>query len=191
MRDRCCACCRRGTARGNIIERNSSHEKRTRLILIGIALLVIVLIACNAQNEEVAELLALSGAAGFEDAGWPDLTFRLDSLSEEPSFIDYTGGTVPMQLIAVCDGDGARLALNTCQSCGGSPYAWFEYIGSGALQCQNCGLTFPLSTVGATAETGCNPVTVTEFTVEDGVVTVSGSLLGRESVRFETWKVFD
>ncbi len=150
-----------------------------------------ILIACNAQKAEEAELAAAPAAAATERADWQDLTIELDALSEEPTFIDYTGGTVPMQLIAVRDGDGARLALNTCQSCGGSPYAWFEYLGDGVLECQNCGLKFPLSTVGTRAANGCNPVTVTEFTVENGVVTVPGALLERESGRFETWKVFD
>lgn len=169
-------------------------QKRTRLILLGITLFVVILIACNAQNAEIAELTAppaASGAAAADPADWENLTVALDTLSEEPTFLDYDGGTVHMQLIAVRDGDSARLALNTCQSCGGSPYAWFEYLGDDVLQCQNCGLTFPLSTVGTTAANGCNPVTVTEFTAEDGVVTVPGSVLQRESVRFETWKVFD
>ena len=166
-------------------------QKRTRRILLGITLIVVILIACNAQNAELAERAASLSAAATEDADWQELKIPLELLSEEPTFLDYSGGTVPMQLIAVASGEDVRLAWNTCQSCGGSPYAWFEYIGNGELQCQNCGLTFPLSTVGTTAASGCNPVPITDYTVQNGKIVIPASAFERESVRFETWKVFD
>ena len=97
-----------------------------------------------------------------------------------------------MQLIARKDDAGhVRLAFNTCQSCGGSPYAWFEDLGDGNLQCQNCGLTFPLDTVGTEKATGCNPVTITDFTVEGDTVTVPEALLKANVARFANWKKFD
>lgn len=63
-------------------------QKRTRLILLGITLFVVILIACNAQNVEIAELIAppaASGAAAADPADWEDLTVALDTLSEEPT----------------------------------------------------------------------------------------------------------
>ena len=97
-----------------------------------------------------------------------------------------------MQLIARKDDAGnVRLAFNTCQSCGGSPYAWFEDLGDGTLQCQNCGLIFPLDTVGAEATQGCNPVTITDYTVDRDTVTVSKAVLKANAERFANWKKFD
>ena len=103
--------------------------------------------------------------------------------------MDWTQDGTAMQLIARKDDSGTvRLAFNTCQSCGGSPYAWFEYLGDNTLQCQNCGLTFPLDTVGTTRATGCNPVTITEFTVVGDSVTVPQSVLADNVQRFTNWK---
>ena len=97
-----------------------------------------------------------------------------------------------MQLIARKDDTGnVRLAFNTCQSCGGSPYAWFEDLGDRTLQCQNCGQIFPLDVVGTEAAQGCNPVTIKDFTVDGDTVTVSGAVLKANVERFANWKKFD
>lgn len=117
------------------------------------------------------------------------LTFSAKDLTGEPTFLDWTQDGTAMQLIARKDETGeVRLAFNTCQSCGGSPYAWFEYLGSNTLQCQNCGLLFSLDTVGITRAAGCNPVTITEFTVEGDTVTVPQSILADNVRRFTNWK---
>ena len=94
-----------------------------------------------------------------------------------------------MQMIARKDETGEeRIAFNTCQSCGGSPYAWFEYLGNGILQCQNCGQVFPLDTVGTTGAAGCNPVTITDFSVDGDTVTVPENVLADNVFRFTNWK---
>ena len=113
-------------------------------------------------------------------------------LSGEPTFIDVEQDGTAMPLIARKDDDGnVRLACNTCQSCGGSPYAWFEDLGDGTLQCQNCGLIFSLDTVGIEAAQGCNPVTITDYTVDGDTVTVSDAVLKANVERFANWKKFD
>lgn len=101
--------------------------KQKTLIAALCLTLAAFLAACGGENKQEAPALSIDAAA----------------LGAEPSFIDHTQDGVAMQLIAIKDADDTvRLALNTCQSCGGSPYAWFEYIGDDTLQCQNCGLTF-------------------------------------------------
>ena len=117
------------------------------------------------------------------------LTFSVKDLTGEPTFLDWTQDGTAMQLIARKDETGeVRLAFNTCQSCGGSPYAWFEYLGSNTLQCQNCGLLFALDTVGITGAAGCNPVTITGFAVNGDTVTVPQSILAENVHRFTNWK---
>lgn len=120
------------------------------------------------------------------------LRIEADSLSTAPVFIDVEQDGTAMQVIALKDGEGkVRLAFNTCQSCGGSPYAWFEDLGDGRLQCQNCHQTFPLETVGTAGSVGCSPVPIIEFTEEGSVVTVPEAVLKENTGRFENWKKFD
>ena len=117
------------------------------------------------------------------------MTIDAEALTREPTFVDWTQDGTAMQLIARKDDTGAvRLAFNTCQSCGGSPYAWFEYLGNDTLQCQNCGLTFALDSVGTTRAAGCNPVTITEFTLDGDTVTVPERVLADNVQRFTNWK---
>ena len=150
------------------------------IILAALLLAAAVVLAACASGAEPTEV----PAAG--------LTIDAAALSESPAFIDWDEGGTAMQIIARRDAGGAvRLAFNTCQSCGGSPYAWFEDLGDGTLQCQNCGLLFPLDAVGVEKATGCNPVTFSDFTVEGDVVTVPAALLAENAARFANWKKFE
>lgn len=144
-------------------------------------LVTLMLAGCAVQDEKATDTNV--------NAEISTLTFSAAALTQEPAFVDWTQDGTAMQLIARKDETGAvRLAFNTCQSCGGSPYAWFEYRGNNTLQCQNCGLTFPMDTVGTTKAAGCNPVTITEFTVEGDTVTVPQSVLADNVQRFTNWK---
>ncbi|MBR3236902.1 MAG: DUF2318 domain-containing protein [Oscillospiraceae bacterium] len=139
----------------------------------------LLLTACTAKSDAATE----------QNPAATDITIDTRALSGEPAFIDVKQDGTAMQLIARKDDAGnVRLAFNTCQSCSGSPYAWFENLGDGTLQCQNCGLTFPLDTVGVEAAQGCNPVTITDYTVDGDTVTVPESLLKANVKRFANWK---
>lgn len=151
-------------------------------ILTLLLLSALLLTACGSRADTATEAAA-SGAGLVIDA---------KALTGDATFIDVEQDGTAMQIIARRDEGGqVRLAFNTCQSCGGSPYAWFEDLGDGTLQCQNCGLTFPLDTVGTEKAQGCNPVTITDFTVEGDSVTVPERLLKANVKRFANWKKFD
>ncbi len=140
-----------------------------------------------------AQLLTLSGCGGEKSADKQTeksstLSVSLSSLSEEPLFVDWEQDGQPMQLIALKSDDGVRVAYNTCQSCAGSPYAYYEYE-DGILTCQNCGFTFSLDAVGAVSG-GCNPKPVGSFTVEDDTLLIGEEELSSAAADFETWKVF-
>ena len=120
------------------------------------------------------------------------LTIDARELTAAPAFIDVEQDGTAMQVIAFRNDAGeVRLAFNTCQSCGGSPYAWFEDLGDGRLQCQNCRQTFPLDSVGTTDALGCSPVTITDFTVDGDTVSIPETLLQANTERFANWKKFD
>lgn len=151
--------------------------KRTpRQIGICILLFAVLLAGCGSVKQTEA---APSG----------DLEIAAGALTSEPSLIDWREGETPMQLIALREESGeVRLAFNTCQSCNGSPWAWFEYLGDGSLQCQNCMLTFPLSSVGAEGVQGCSPIRVPAFTERDGKIIVSARVLAEAAPLFQNWK---
>ena len=152
-------------------------------LLILLLLSALLLAACGSKAEPGAEQTAASTAG---------LTIDAAVLNSEPTFINWEQDGIAMQLIARKDDTGAvRLAFNTCQSCGGSSYAWFEDLGDGNLQCQNCGQTFPLDTVGITVAAGCNPVTITDYTVDGDTVIIPESLLKDNAARFANWKKFE
>ena len=151
--------------------------KRLAVILSMFVLTWTALSACGAMSEAVE--------AKPETA---DLSIDAALLTGEPTFIDAESDGIAMQLIALKAEDEVRLAFNTCQACQGSPWAWFEYLEDGKLQCQNCLQSFGLEVVGTEDAIGCCPITITNFTVEDDVVTVPGSVLSDNAFRFKNWK---
>lgn len=154
-----------------------SAMKRNLLLMLAPLALAAMLTACGSGSASPA-----SGAVS------DDLTIPLDSLSDQPRFIDWEQDGTPMQLIALMDGENVRLAYNTCQSCAGSPYAYFEYR-DGLLICQNCGNQFGLYSIGAVVG-GCNPLPVGEASVGDDSVVIPASELKANAPAFKNWKKF-
>lgn len=152
--------------------------KRVRILAGMLALCAVLLTGCGKQETTSGTQAAASG----------DWTITAESLTQEPQFLDRTQDGVKLQLIALKDADGqVRIAYNTCQVCAGSPYAYFEYT-DGALECQNCGNRFPLSSVGEAAG-GCNPMPVEAYQANaDGSVTIPESELTRGTAAFANWK---
>lgn len=58
-----------------------------------------------------------------------------------------------------------KVALGTCQSCNGSPRAYYTQEGD-VLKCNNCGLTFPLSVLDAPGG-GCHPLLFSSSFVQE------------------------
>lgn len=124
-------------------------------------------------------------------AAGSDVEIAAEELSGTASFYDYDAGGVTVQLFALKDADGTiRLALNTCQVCNGSPYAYFVQEDDSFI-CQNCRNRFALSRIGVEAG-GCNPVPITDdvYTVQDGRIVIPSEFLDENAVRFTNWKKF-
>lgn len=173
--------------------------KRNLLLTLALLALAALLTACGSgsaspkatvsQTENAALVESLTDeSAATSGTVSDDLTIPLDSLSAQPRFIDWEQDGTPMQLIALLDGDQVRLAYNTCQSCAGSPYAYFEYE-DGLLTCQNCGNQFGLDSVGAVVG-GCNPLPVGEVSVENDSVVIPASELKANVPAFTNWRKF-
>lgn len=118
-----------------------------------------------------------------------DIIIDESSISSTAAFYDYDANGTTIEIFAVKASDGSsRIAFNTCQSCYGSPYAYFIQQ-EDVLQCQNCGQYFELDSVG-TVHGGCNPIPITEENYEnsDGKITVSAEFLEQYKAAFSNWK---
>lgn len=178
--------------------RGRSIMKKSLFFMFVLLVLVSTLSACSngsasmkataLPTEEPASTEAPNKGDAKESAIANGLTIPLSSLSAEPLFVDWEQDNTPMQLIALLDGNQVRLAYNTCQSCAGSPYAYFEYA-DGLLTCQNCGNQFGLDSVGAVVG-GCNPLPVNEAFVEGDSVVIPISELKSNASAFANWRQF-
>ena len=113
-----------------------------------------------------------------------DVIIYADDLSTDTvSYIRYSEDS-RIELLAVKGEDGMpKVALGTCQSCNGSPYAYYVQSGN-EFQCNNCGLTFPLSEIGVDGN-GCHPIKISDSgirTTEDGIVISKDLLMDSESL---------
>ncbi|MCD8084146.1 MAG: DUF2318 domain-containing protein [Clostridiales bacterium] len=119
------------------------------------------------------------------------IEIRVEDISTSASYYDTTIDETDVEIFAVlASDDTVRLAMNTCQVCNGSPYAYFEQDGDDFV-CQNCGNRFSSDKIGLTGG-GCNPVPITEddYNEENGIITVSDSFLKENAYRFSNWKQF-
>ncbi len=120
-----------------------------------------------------------------------DIEINESEITETATFYDYDADGTTVELFAVKASDGSiRLALNTCQVCMGSPYAYFVQSDDSFI-CQNCKNSFDTDNIGI-EKGGCNPVPITEdnYTESDGIITVSSDFLEEYKENFSSWKSF-
>ena len=128
---------------------------------------------------------------GGQTAAGDDVVIAPAAVGTEASFYDYDAGGTTVEVLAVQASDGTvRLALNTCQTCSGSPYAFYVQDGD-AFICQNCGNRFSSTMIGE-SRGGCNPVPIPadSVTVADDAITVSAAFLEASAPLFTHWMDF-
>ena len=107
----------------------------------------------------------VQGSAYVERNEEGDIVIRAEALSKDTISFYQVEKDSAVELIAILDEDGtARAALGTCQSCNGSPNAYYTQNGN-LLQCNNCGLTFPLSVIGVDGA-GCHPIMIDQSAIK-------------------------
>lgn len=167
-------------------KQNRSQKNRLLLVLSAVVVLAAALtfLIPRLLQHETAVPTALSGDGST-------LTVGLSGLGEQAVFYDFDADGVTVELFAVKASDGSiRMALNTCQVCNGSPYAYFVQDGD-SFVCQNCMNRFSSTQVGIVSG-GCNPVPITEenYSLEDGSILISTEFLAENAYRFKNWKNF-
>ena len=109
-------------------------------------------------------------------------------ITKEATYISYEFEGVTIGLIAVRNSKGKVIVVvNTCQACGGSPYAYFVQVGD-KVQCQNCGNYFDIDDLDNLSSDGCNPIGIEERTDNNGIITIGTEQLDNLKVKFENWK---
>lgn len=132
-------------------------------------------------------LLIPKGQTGSASAYLPKnsegyLVIRAADLSGDQARFLRVSEDSRIELIARRGDDGkAKVALGTCQSCNGSPGAYYTQEGN-QLKCNNCGLTFRLSVIDAPGG-GCHPITIDPAIIsetEEGLLLNAAALMGYE-----------
>ena len=174
------------------MKKNTKQRNLLPLIatVVVIAAVVVTLMPKNAPAEDTPTLDSQLSETEATPVG-SDILIQTGDIGTEASLFDYDSNGITVQVLAVEASDGTiRLALNTCQVCNGSPYAYFEQNGDWFI-CQNCGNRFASTEIGI-ASGGCRPVPITEdiYTEQDGVITVPASFLEENAALFKNWKNF-
>ena len=131
-----------------------------------------VITGCSAGGNGSSAVLQPTAAAEEEksDLFTPDeegnLRITAESLkTDQISFIRPSKDS-KLELLARKGDDGkVKLALGTCQSCNGSPKAYYTQGGE-LLKCNNCGQTFPISVVDHPGG-GCHPIMIDEKLIKE------------------------
>ena len=161
-------------------------KRRTRFIKGAVAAATaIVIVGCSSGAESVET------QESFSDTAETGIEIHIEDISTNASYYDTTVEGTTVEIFAVLASDGTvRLAMNTCQVCNGSPYAYFVQEGD-YFVCQNCGSEFSTDKIGVVSG-GCNPVPITSdnYSEEESIITISSEFLSDNAYRFANWKNF-
>lgn len=166
-------------------QREVTEMKKNILLPIAACFVLIAAAAVSIGKGNVNKNVSVESTA----VSGSDVIINEADVTAEAAYYDYDADGTNVQFFAVKASDGTvRLALNTCQVCKGSPYAYFEQEGD-SFVCQNCGNAFQTDYIGI-EHGGCNPVPVTEeyYTSNDGKITVSAEFLSAYKGSFANWK---
>ena len=120
-----------------------------------------------------------------------NIVIKTSDIGENATFYQYDANGTTIEFFAVKASDGTiRTAINTCQVCNGSPYAFFEQQGD-TFQCQNCGNVFQTDMIEL-EKNGCNPVPITSEVkmAPDSAITIPATFLDEKVDMFKNWKKF-
>ena len=166
-----------------------------KLILI-LFLICFILTGCETHNHEpenntsnkpanLKEIMGEVLKANIDKDG--NIVINEESITNQVVYLAYEYEGVTIGLLAVRNSKGKVIVvLNTCQSCGGSPYAYFVQVGN-QIQCQNCGNYFAIDNLDNLTPDGCNPIGIKNRTDKNGKIIIGTSQLKELKNKFENW----
>lgn len=168
-----------------------------RIVIVLVFLICIIsLTGCSNENKKETEdsnapagLKEITGKivkATLDNGG--NIVIKDNEITEDVVYISYEFEGVTIGLLAVRNSEGKVIVVvNTCQSCGGSPYAYFVQVGD-KIQCQNCGNLFTIDDLDNLTPDGCNPIGIEDRTDKDGKIIIGTEQLKGLKDKFENWK---
>ena len=165
-------------------------------IIILLFLICFILTGCVSHNHEdennsskPAHLKEIKGEvlkANLDKDG--NIVIIEESITNQAVYYAYEYEGVTIGLLAVRNSSGKVIVvINTCQSCGGSPYAYFVQVGN-KIQCQNCGNYFAIDDLDNLTPDGCNPIGIENRTEKDGKIIIGTEQLKNIKNKFENWE---
>lgn len=140
-------------------------------VVVIVAAVVLIVVPKSGSTEQENDLKTSSAANAAAQTSDDQVEILSSQLSEDQISLFSVADNSKVELIAIKGADNkAKVALATCQSCNGSPGAYYTQNGN-QLQCNNCGLTFPLTVIGEEGS-GCHPIMLDDTKVtetSDGV----------------------
>lgn len=164
-------------------------KKQNPLLFVACAVALAALALVTVPRLFPAKAPAAQDAALFAEG--EDVVIEASALGKQARYYDYDAGGTTVELFAIKTDEGdVRVALNTCQVCNGSPYAYFTQEQESFI-CQNCRNRFSSDRIGLEAG-GCNPVPVTEevYSLENDSLVIPADFLEQNAARFKNWKQF-
>lgn len=118
-----------------------------------------------------------------------DIIIKKNDVTKKVSYYSYEVDGIIISLLAVRDSNNnIVVVINTCQSCGGAPYAYFVQVDSQTIQCQNCGNLFKIDELTNLKENGCNPIGIEDIQDNDDTLIISHTEIEQYKDLFENWK---
>lgn len=154
-----------------------------------LVVIVAVIVGVLVKNGKTPEETPQVGEGSTITSVLTEDTLEIDvsNLGTTAQYVDYNSDGTDMQVLVVRDTDGSvKVVYNTCQSCKGSPMAFFVQEGTQVV-CQNCHIPHPVSGLGNEKEAGCNPIPM-QYTLEGNTVKIPLSELDANASLFSNWK---
>lgn len=166
------------------------------VIVLMLTMTLLILTGCDSKEKEKnnnsnisARLQKVTGnivKANVDKNG--NIIIKKSDITNNATYISYEYEGVTTGSLAVKDSSGnVKVVVNTCQSCGGSPYAYFVQVGN-QIQCQNCGNMFNIDELDNLVENGCNPIAVIDKKTKNGIITIGAKQLKELKTKFENWE---
>ena len=165
--------------------------KKNKFLKILIFIFSLIFLTACASDKKQSSPVGLKEVTGkiyhaqINEEG--NIVIDKNKITEEVSYYSYEYEGVTISLLAVKDeNDKFHIVINTCGSCGGSPYAYFVQVGN-KMQCQNCGNTFLISELDNLVSDGCNPINIEKIDEQDDKFIVDHQEIEQYKDKFENW----
>lgn len=123
--------------------------------------------------------------ANLNDDG--NIIIKTKDITTKAMYISYEYEGITIGLLAVRDSkNNVKVVVNTCQSCGEAPNAYFVQVGN-KIQCQNCKNMFAIDELDNLEDGGCNPIAIKDKKIQDGVITIGVDQLKELKDKFKNW----